>query len=157
MAIDIEITGIPPEELDRVLAHIDVRLRNEAIEKSLKAASKPVIKEYRQRITAPGYKGDKPNKRALRASVGYKQKRYKDGQVVVGIVGARVNQPWSAYHAHLYEDGHRMVVSRGPRKGEDVGFVEGRRVFATSVDNTTSAQQRLMRDKLAEYLRPESK
>lgn len=151
MAIEAEIQGLDPGELDKMLGRVDVMLRNEAMEKSLRAASKPVIKEYRKRITPPGYKGDKPGKRPLKSAAGYKQKRYKDGLVVVGVVGARVSQPWSAYHAHLYEDGHRMVVSRGPRAGEEVGVVQGRRALTPAVETTEAEQRKAMSDVLSKY------
>lgn len=139
--IDGRIEGVSPEDLDKMLGKINVIFRGETLENALKAASQPVVKAYRKEVPKPGYKGDKKKHRSLRSSISYKKKVYK-GNIWVGIVGARVNTPWSAHHAHLFEDGHRMVVSRGPRAGEDIGFVQGRRAMAKVVDQTRAESGR---------------
>lgn len=145
-----EFEGVDPGELEQILANVQQRLQGRVISKALRASARPVIKAYRQRITPPGYDGDKPNKRSLRSAIGYKGKKYGN-HTFVGIVGARVQQPWGAAHAHLYDQGHKMIVSRGSRKGQQAltkAIVPGKAALAPAVDTTMKEQQVVMVDKL---------
>ena len=145
-----EFEGTDPDQLDAILENVQHRLRGPIIKKGLRAAGKPVIQEYRLRITAPGYKGDDPDKRSLRSAIGFKGVQY--GEFTwVGIVGARVHQPWGAHHAHLYEEGHRMIVSRGSRKGQTAltrATVPGKAALVPAIQNTRAKQVTAMTDKI---------
>ena len=94
-------------------------------------------------ITKKGYPGDKPGKKDLRTAMGVKVKKYKGGRVFWFGVGARTHAPWLAFHSHLYEKGHKMVVSRGERKGQTSltrAKVEGKGEFINIATKTIPQQ-----------------
>lgn len=146
----VEIDGLDPDELEKILENVQIAMRGKVIGKGLRAAGKIVVKEYKSRITAPGYEGDKPGQRSLRDAIGYKGKRYSNGNWV-GVVGARVKSPWRAHHAHLYEKGHRMIVSRGSRAGQQSltrAFVPGKAALVPAYQTTRKRQVEAMEDNI---------
>ncbi len=157
---DIITFGVEPEELDRIIANVDGVLREKAIKKAGKEAANLVDKEASKYITRKGYEGDKPGKKDLRTSMGVKSKQYKGGLKFWWGVGARTHAPWKALHSHLYEKGHKMVVSRGSRKGQTSltkAKVQGKGKFLRVQVNTQPQQNRIIVKTLTEFAEKASK
>lgn len=76
---------------------------------------------------------------------GFKAKKaYKIGSSYVASVYN------DAYHSHLVEEGHRMVISRGPRKGEEVGWVDGRFMLRDATEKTNKTIEKTLQSWLPE-------
>ncbi|MEK4247597.1 HK97 gp10 family phage protein [Psychrobacillus sp. FSL K6-2684] len=56
--------------------------------------------------------------------------RDRDGDIIVRVIN-------SSHHAHLIEDGHRMVT----KSGDEVGFVPGKKVVEHGINNFNSSGQ----------------
>lgn len=157
---DIKVFGLNPKGLDSLLAQVEASLRTKAMDKAIRAAAKLVLKEVRPTITKKGYPGDKPGKKDLRTSMGVKVKSYRGGVIKWAGVGARTHKPWKAFHSHLYEKGHDMIVSRGERKGETAlttAHVEGKGRFMEIAERTKPRQHLAIVDTLGDYFVKASK
>ncbi len=111
-------SGMMPEELEDLLLNIDATFRRKAIKAAVKEENKVILAAAKRNMKAEGLKGGKrEGRKSLLASYAVKVWQHKNGAVTVGYVGARLKPSYWAYHAHLYELGHDMYVSRGSRRG----------------------------------------
>lgn len=126
----IQLTGL--EEAMAKLSKLEAIAKIGAIEKGLRAASKPVIGMAKMLCPQGGPRtGDKAGKKHLRDTIGFVYRRY--AKVEMGIVGTLY--PAGA-HGHLVEYGHQEVLFGKPT---------GRRVppkpfMRPAVDQTRGAQ-----------------
>lgn len=138
-------------DMDSLLADIEIMVRHKAVKKAIKAACHVVAREYRRRIPR-GDPGHNPGKKPLHKTVRTRVRDY--GHVTLGIVGTE----WpEGAHAHLIEDGHKVVVSRGTRKGQSPlsgkTTVEGKRPLAAAIDTTMAAQDHAVIKSLQEDIK----
>jgi hypothetical protein len=163
MTASLEINEAFFQKIDGELSKLPHIGRMPVIEKGGKKAGKVVEARCREVLPKPGYPGDKPGLKPLRETLETKMVRYKDGRMLVFMVGFA----WGAgSHGHLVEEGHRMVVGgKAPRKSQQrvvvapaavlsamklsptgertggvVGFVEGQHYLAHSAKATESQQ-----------------
>lgn len=104
----IKIRMVDNGRFDKLLGKIELEMRNKALRKAVKRASRIVEQEAKRLAPKPGYEGDKPGRTALKDTIGVSVKEYRGGRVYVGIIGPR--RP-AGNHAHLVEFGtkpHRI-------------------------------------------------
>ncbi len=150
----LTMTGVTPDDLESMLSRIDADLRRKAITDAIKQENKYLLTEVRQQMRSQGLKGGKrDDRRSLVTAMGSKRKSVDGG--AVGYVGARLNKPWRAFHAHLYESGHRMIVSRGSRKGsaplQGTRVVAGKRPFITAETRTRRTRESIVQRVMSEW------
>lgn len=144
----LEINEALFAQIDRELAAIGVFHRQAALKAGLQKPLDLVADRYRSNLPMPGYPGDKKGKKPLRDTVGTKIKEYSGG-TVVGVVGAYY--PAGA-HAHLIEEGHDIVISRGARKGTPAGRVGGFFDLARAVESTRNQRDALVLQSVREAI-----
>lgn len=95
-------------EAAALLDKIEAIDRSDVLRKAAKKAGELVAADARPRITAPGYKGDKPNRKPLRETIKTVVREYP-GRMLV-LVGAA----WpDGAHGHLVEYGHIQTLKDG--------------------------------------------
>lgn len=118
----VDVLGI--DELVKTFDKMESRFENKAV--AYLAAStrqaKKRVKQQTAKVTGNLRKGWREKK----------PKEYQNGKYVVGMVFNK------APHAHLYEDGHRLIVH-----GRGVGRVAGREVLKKTMDE---ASDRILKD-----------
>lgn len=116
-----------------VLAQLPIELREKALVKAIRKASRLVTKAVAAKITPPGYPGDERGKPALSKSMTGAVRT--GGNFVAGFVGAK----WpDAAHLHLYEEGHEKWLWGQQQPGE---VVRGKGDFSAAADETRQAQE----------------
>lgn len=110
------------------LSRMPIAIREKALKKAIREASKVVGMRTRGAITKPGYPGDKPNLPPLSKNIKWVVR--SGAKFVAGFVSSDYSK---APHFHLYEEGHEIV----PQGGR----VKGRHDFKRSIDETKTQQQ----------------
>ena len=88
-------------------------------------------------------------RREVKKVTGTYQKRWKRGKVFKGSDGEYVVRVYnSSPHAHLIEDGHRMIT----RDGQEVGFVKGKKVLDKSMREFDEEMDEMLSDWLDDLL-----
>lgn len=155
---DVKLTGVKPEDLDRKLFFVLSELRTKAMDASLRAQAKVVIDDARRRVRRS--KTRKTGKH-LRSAIGVKLMQYRGGLIRVAIVGARTNDPWRGFHAHLIEDGHKVRPQKktaGKRKSEaKKQFVDARPFMLPAVHATQKQQETAFLTELEKWMVSASK
>ena len=135
------------KQAEQVLARIDIALREKALKKALREASKVVALTTRSYITKPGYKGDKDRGKYPPLNKNIKWVVRSKRQFIGGFVGADYKK---TPHSHLYDQGHRMV---GHKPGlVDSGHVAGKQDFARAIDTTKGRQTELIIKELKKFV-----
>ena len=164
----IELEGVEPQEMDRLLARVHHDLRKKAIKKAMKAQAMIVVNNARSRIPKDGRWKNPPAKDARRRSKGlrksqfYKTVSYKAEKIWVTLVGARTSGAWNAWYSHLVEDGHKVIRKRRPpgsgfvsAKGK--AHVPGKQFLLKSVRATRNRQRMAFLDELRTFFERASK
>lgn len=144
MKIGIKLDQTALDTADDLLAKIDIQFRGPIVKKSLNAVGQIVVSEAKRRVV----KGDprhNPTKKPLKQTIG-KITRQKNN-VTYTIVGAKYPEGAHAHFVEGYKNPKRVVISRGPRKGEDTGLRAIAKPFmAPAVDATKSQQTKAFTD-----------
>lgn len=106
---------------------------NICLRKAMAAAAKVVVDRAKALCPPPNYKGDKPNLKPLRDTIGWVFREYTAARIaVIGPLAP------AGAHGHLVEHGHRMVTrGRVAREWEN-------KLAATPVDQVTDRQKRAL-------------
>lgn len=91
-----------------LLGRLTAQLKSRGLERALRLASKPVADDARERIPAPGYPGDDPDKVPLRETLKVVIRTYPDYYLAV----TGTSWPEGA-HGHLVEFGHIAQTKTG--------------------------------------------
>lgn len=142
----VEIDQKTWRKVEAQMKRIPLEVKEKALKKGIREASKLVGLTARGNITQPGYEGDKDPGRypPLSKNIKWVVRGRKRESFVAGHVGADYKK---APHFHLYEQGHRMVT----RGGNHVGFVMGQRDFKRTVDETKAKQGMIVVSALRDY------
>jgi HK97 gp10 family phage protein len=98
--VGVQITGW--NEIGAQLERLPIEVRGTELEKAVRKGINRIKTRARQLVPPPGYPGDKPDKKALRDTIGVVLRRYKGGAVIAGVAGPEY--PAGA-HGHLVEAG----------------------------------------------------
>ena len=131
------------QELFRML---EPKIRDKALKKGIREASKMMGLATRKAITQPGYKGDKDKGKypPLSKNIKWVVRGRKRDKFVAGHVGANYKK---APHFHLYELGHKMVT----KGGDTVGEVMGKHDFKRTWDETKGKQSRIVLEEVRKF------
>ena len=115
--IEIDFPRDVEQEIARALEKLPILERGTSLLKVVRRAAKVTQDRARAIAPKPGYPGDKPGLKALNKTITTVAREYdrSGGATYLAVVGP--SWPDGA-HGHLVEDGHRVIVSRGPRRGQ---------------------------------------
>jgi hypothetical protein len=143
----VEVIG--QKEAEDLLAQLPIELRRTGLTAALRAGAQVVRRSIKQRAPVGDPKHHR-SKKPLNQTIGLKVGNYQQ-QTFYVVVGAEY--PAGA-HSHLADQGHEIVVSRGPRKGHKLGIRSAKKEFmAPAIDSTrTQARQKTI-DKLVDAIK----
>lgn len=127
--------------IERYLKELPQFLRMKVIKEAVRAGARIVANDAKKRVPV-GNPSHRPDKKPLKSSIAVTLREYGGGRRALGVVGPR----WpEGAHGHLVEYGHKVIVSRGPRKGSapltGSPNVAGKEYLQPAVDSTRSQQR----------------
>lgn len=110
--VKVDVSAEGWAQADKELAQLPILVRGIELEKAMRKGVNLVARRARQLAPPPGYPGDKPDKKALRDTIGTVLRRFRGGAVIGAIVGPEYH---AGAHGHLVEFGtkpHTIVAKK---------------------------------------------
>ncbi|QDV56513.1 HK97 gp10 family phage protein [Rosistilla oblonga] len=126
----VNVTIDESGDVDRLLQTMPDVLQHKQLPKALRAGAKPIIRDAKQRVSQPGYPGDKPGKEPLKNTIHAVIRKYEYTSIaVVGCTWPDGNHGW------LVEFGHDITRTKG---GPVFGHVPPYPFMRPAIDATRS-------------------
>lgn len=149
-SVEVQQTG---PDLERLLKQLPITLRAKSLGQAARAAG-GVVRTRARQLVPIGDPRHNPDAHPLKDTVKVVVRYYDNDRRAVAVVGPRYPQ---GAHGHLVEKGHKVVVSRGPRKGQrplsGSPYVKGKEFLAPAADQTKPQQQAAVVDKLQKLIK----
>jgi hypothetical protein len=147
--VEVETKG---PRIDKLLMQLPIKLRAKSLKKAATEGGKAVLKRARQLVPV-GDERHNPGAPALRKTLKQVVRGYDNDRRFVAVVGSTYPQ---GAHGHLVEEGHKVVVSRGERKGQaplsGTAHVPGKKFLSTAADLTKVEQDNAVIGRLQELI-----
>ncbi|WP_417745067.1 hypothetical protein [Rosistilla oblonga] len=126
----VNVTIDESGDVDRLLRTLPDILQHKQLPKALRAGAKPIIRDAKERVSQPGYPGDKPGKEPLRNTIHAVVRNYE--RTSIAVVGCS----WpDGNHGWLVEFGHEI---KRTTSGKIYGFAPPHPFMRPAIDATRS-------------------